>query len=93
MSAGAGPEVADSDVVTGFTTTYLWGDTVWVGLINERQNQNEPTFARSFNWTAETGGQERQIRQYRARTKAAKATGSSARKRSANRSSSPTPAR
>jgi hypothetical protein len=38
MSAGPGPEVADSDVVTGFTTTYLWGDTVWVGLINEGQN-------------------------------------------------------
>jgi hypothetical protein len=66
MSAGAGPEVADSDVVTGFTTTYLWGDTVWVGLVNEGQNDGVPTFARSFNWTAETGGQERQIRQYRA---------------------------
>jgi hypothetical protein len=66
MSAGPGPEVADSDVITGFTTTYLWGDTVWVGLVNDGSNQNQPTFARSFNWTAESGGQIRQIRKYRA---------------------------
>jgi hypothetical protein len=66
MSAGTGPEVADADVITGFTTTYLWGDTVWVGLVNEGQNDGVPSFARSFNWTEETGGQERQIRQYRA---------------------------
>jgi hypothetical protein len=66
MSAGSGPEVADSDVITGFTTTYLWGDFVWVGLIADGQNQNQPTFARSFNWQAETGGQERQVRKYRA---------------------------
>lgn len=65
MSVGAGPEVADSDVVTGFTPTYLWGDTVWVGLVNAGQNQNAPSFARSFNWRAESGGQERQVRQYR----------------------------
>lgn len=66
MSAGSGPEVADSDVITGFTTTYLWGDSVWVGLISEGSNQNQPTFSRSFNWTAETAGQNRQIRKYRA---------------------------
>lgn len=66
MSAGAGPEVAESDVITGFTTTYLWGDNVWIGLVNDGSNQNRPTFARSFNWRAETGGQERQIRKYRA---------------------------
>jgi hypothetical protein len=66
MSAGNGPEVADSDPVTAFTNTYLWGDTVWVGLINEGQNDMVPTFARSFNWRAETGGQDRQIREYRA---------------------------
>jgi hypothetical protein len=29
-------------------------------------NQDDPSFSRSFNWTAETGGQERQIRKYRA---------------------------
>jgi hypothetical protein len=65
MSTGSGPEVADSDVITGYTPTFLWGDTVWVGLINQGQNQNAPSFARSFNWTAETAGQERQIRKYR----------------------------
>jgi hypothetical protein len=65
MSAGPGPEVAESDVITGFTTTYLWGDSVWIGLVNDAGNQNQPTFARSFNWTKETGGQTRQIRQYR----------------------------
>lgn len=66
MSVGAGPETADSDVITGYVPTYLWGDTVWVGLINEGRNQNEPSFARSFNWKKETRGQERQIRKYRA---------------------------
>jgi hypothetical protein len=65
-SVGPGPEVADSDVVSAFTNTYLWGDTVWVGLIAETSNQDDPAFARSFNWTAETGGQERQVRKYRA---------------------------
>jgi hypothetical protein len=53
-------------VITGFTTTYLWGDTVWIGLVNDASNQNQPTFARSFNWLAESGGQIRQIRKYRA---------------------------
>lgn len=66
MSVGAGPEVADSDVITGFTPTYLWGDTVWVGLIGEGSNDNTVSFARSFNWKKETAGQERQIRKYRA---------------------------
>lgn len=66
MSAGPGPEVADSDVVTGYTTTYLWGDTVWIGLVGPAGNANGPTFARSFNWAAETAGQDRQIRKYRA---------------------------
>lgn len=65
MSTGTGPEVADSDVVTAFPATYLWGDTVWVGLINAGQNAMVPSFARSFNWKKRTGGQERQIRKYR----------------------------
>jgi hypothetical protein len=60
-----GPEVADSDVITGFTPTFLWGDTVWVGLVNEGNNQNAASFARSFNWREESGGQDRQIRRYR----------------------------
>lgn len=64
FSAGAGPDVAGSDVVTGYTNTPLWGDTVWVGLVNAGNNQRAPSFARSFNWTPETNGQPRQIRKY-----------------------------
>lgn len=64
FSAGTGPEVADSDVVTGYTNVPLWGDTVWVGLVNQGRNQRAPSFARSFNWRAETGNQDRQIRKY-----------------------------
>lgn len=63
---GAGPEVAGSDVITGYVPQVIWGDTVWVGLINDGSNDMVPTFARTFNWQAETGGQERQIRVYRA---------------------------
>ena len=65
MTTGPGPEVANSDVVTGFTATYLWGDNVWVGVVATGQDDMQPTFARSFNWKADTGGQLRQIRQYR----------------------------
>lgn len=65
MTVGAGPEVADSDVITGFTPAYLWGDTVWVGLVAAGDN-NAPSFSRSFNWRKESGGQDRQIRKYRA---------------------------
>jgi hypothetical protein len=65
MSTGPGPEVANSDVITAFTATYLWGDNVWVGLVNEGTDDMQPTFARSFNWRADTAGQQRQIRQYR----------------------------
>lgn len=65
MTTGQGPEVAGSDVVTGFTATYLWGDTVWVGLVNPTPDDMQPTFSRTFNWRDDTGGQLRQIRQYR----------------------------
>jgi hypothetical protein len=64
-TAGASVEVAGSDVITGYTTTNLWGDTVWVGLINEGGNQMQPSFARSFNWAAATNGQRRRTRVYR----------------------------
>lgn len=64
-SAGAGPEVADSDVITGFTMTQLWGDFVWIGVINEGQNQAVPFFSRSFNWKKGTSGQRRRTKQYR----------------------------
>jgi hypothetical protein len=65
MTTGAGPEVSGSDVVTGFTATYLWGDNVWVGFIDPSPNDMQPTFSRTFNWRADTGNQLRQIRQYR----------------------------
>jgi hypothetical protein len=65
MTAGAGLEIAGADVVTGYTASYLWLDTVWIGLIAEGQNQMVPTFSRTFNWTAATGGQVRQVRTYR----------------------------
>jgi hypothetical protein len=58
------PEVADADVVTGYTTTFMWGDTVWVGLVNRDRNQRAPSFARSFNWRKQTNGQDRLIRVY-----------------------------
>lgn len=65
MTTGAGPEVANSDVVTGFTATYLWGDNVWVGIVATGTDDMQPTFSRTFNWKADTGGQLRQVRQYR----------------------------
>lgn len=65
VTAGAGPEVAGSDVITGYPTTYLWGDTIWAGLIGDESNIRMPSFSRSFNWTTETGGQIRQTREYR----------------------------
>lgn len=65
MSAGAGLEIAGSDVISGYPTTYLWLDNVWIGLIAEGENQMVPTFSRTFAWTAATGGQIRQVRTYR----------------------------
>lgn len=64
MAAGAGPEIAGSDVIDGYITTYLWGDTIWAGLIGD-SNQATPSFARSFNWTAATDGEIRRTREYR----------------------------
>jgi hypothetical protein len=61
----AGPETPDADVITGYTTTNLWLDNVWVGYIGAGQNRRAPTFARSFTWKAATGGQELRTRQYR----------------------------
>lgn len=65
MTAGSGAEIAGADVLSGYTATYLWGDTVWVGVIGEGQNDMVPSFARSFNWTAATGGVPRNTRVYR----------------------------
>lgn len=65
MTSGLGPELVTADVLTGYTASFLWGDNVWMGIVAEGQNDMEPTFSRSFNWRADTGGQQRQIRQYR----------------------------
>jgi hypothetical protein len=45
--------------------TQLWGDTVWIGVINDGKNANVPYFSRSFNWAAGTDGQRRRVKQYR----------------------------
>ncbi len=64
MAAGAGPEVAGSDIIDGYITSYLWGDTIWVGLIGDSNDQT-PSFSRSFNWTAATDNQIRRVKEYR----------------------------
>lgn len=64
QTAGSGPQNAANDIITGITTTYLWGDTVWVG-VRGSENTNDYTFSRSFNWQERTGGQELWIREYR----------------------------
>ena len=65
-SAGPGPEVAGSDVVSGYTTTYLWGDTIWAGVRADADGVDMfAPFSRSFNWEAGTNGQPREVRRYR----------------------------
>lgn len=64
QTAGPGPQNAANDIITGITTTYLWGDTVWVG-VRGSENTQDYTFSRSFNWKQRTGGQEMWIREYR----------------------------
>jgi hypothetical protein len=65
FGAGVGPEIEGADLITGVTTVPLWGDNVWIGLVNEGANDMVPTFARTFTWRAATGGQDRQVRTYR----------------------------
>jgi hypothetical protein len=64
QTAGAGPQNAANDIITGITTTYLWGDTVWAGIRGTEQTQDY-TFSRTFNWTAATNGEELRMEQYR----------------------------
>lgn len=64
QTAGPGPQNAANDIITGITTTYLWGDTVWVG-VRGSPNSQDYTFSRTFNWTAATGGAELEVREYR----------------------------
>lgn len=65
MYVGQGPETADSDVITGYTPTYLWGDTIWIGLVNAGANTGVPWFARTFRWNGMTDGADRRVRVYR----------------------------
>jgi hypothetical protein len=64
-SSGLAPESPESDVLTGYTLTQLWGDAVWVGLVASGENKMAPTFARSFNWQKGTSGQSRRVKEYR----------------------------
>jgi hypothetical protein len=63
-TAGAGPQNAGNDIIAGITTTYLWGETVWVGVTPSDATGGEYSFARTFNWTAETDGEELRIAEY-----------------------------
>lgn len=67
QKVAAGPETPDADVITGYTATQIWTDTVWVGYVNPDAADNPvaPTFARSFNWAAGTDNQLRRTREYR----------------------------
>lgn len=64
QTAGAGPQNANSDIITGITTTYLWGDNVWVG-VRGSPDSSDYTFSRTFNWQEPTDGQELRITDYR----------------------------
>lgn len=63
-TAGSGPQNANNDIITGITTTYLWGETVWVGVTPNDATGGEYSFARTFNWTEETDGEELRITEY-----------------------------
>ena len=65
QTVGAGLETEGMNILSGWTSSYLWGDNVWIGYIDPTNNDQAPTFSRSLNWKAGTGGQERQVRQYR----------------------------
>jgi hypothetical protein len=62
--AGTGPENAAADISTGIPATSLWGDNVWVGVVDS-EDMDMLTFGRQFSYTGDTNGQEVQIRQYR----------------------------
>lgn len=65
QTAGPGPQNAATDIITGVTMSYLWGDNVWVGIVDESENDLMMSFARSFWWAEATGGQEYRVKQYR----------------------------
>ena len=63
LYAGAGVENTGNDISTGITTTNLWGDNVWVGVV-DTDNIDMMSYARQFAYRAATGGQDIQIREY-----------------------------
>ena len=66
LAATPAIEVEGSDVVTGYTSARIWPDSIWIGLVaGDGKNQQQPSFARSFHWKVETGGQDRQVKVYR----------------------------
>lgn len=65
QTAGPGPQNAGNDIITGITMSYLWGDNVWIGIVDESENDLMMSFARSFWWAEATGGQEYRVKQYR----------------------------
>lgn len=66
LTVPAGLEIAGADPVTGYVATYLWKDFVWAGVVDESTNDMVPSFARTLQFRALTGGAPRQVRQYRA---------------------------
>lgn len=61
-----GPKIDGVNLLTGYTAAPLWGDDVWIGKLGVAgQTQEELGFSYSFNYTKETNGQEREIREYR----------------------------
>lgn len=66
IGAAGALESRGQDILTGYPLSNPWGDNVWAGFVNDDNNPLAPTFARSFNWQAATGNQERQVRTYRA---------------------------
>lgn len=64
LFAGTGVESASADISTGIPTTSLWGENVWVGIVDS-SDLELMSFARQFKYTDLTGGQDIQIRQYR----------------------------
>lgn len=62
--AGSGVQNTANDISTGIATTNLWGENVWIGVV-DTANMEMMSFARQFTFTQMTGGQDLQIRQYR----------------------------
>jgi hypothetical protein len=61
--AGTGPENTANDISTGIPSSNLWGDTVWVGVV-DTDDLDMLSFGKQFWYGELTGGQEIQIRQY-----------------------------